>query len=405
MPGTSGTGAGRLRKIVASVRTNHYDALVLRSVFTASARVAALCSGLVLAPACGGKQPAAGAAVAAKESKKTEEVPPSNYVRGLLSKLPPGTSLTIDSALQAASERALSAAGRPGAIVAFEPDSGTVRALYSVPGDRGDPLLTAHVPASTFKVLATIAGLEAGALTPDTVETCDGRYPFHGNELRCSKAHGRETTADAITRSCNVFFYSMATHMDHWPLLEVARRFGFGARTGIELADAEGVVPDRARYEAVKRDPESTVPLLDAMGHGEVTVTLLQLSRAFAVIANGGRLSKLHVTRPGELERAVELRPQDLALVRKALFDAVESEAGTAHASAIPGFPLAGKTGGAEVPALGGEGEDEDKWFVAYAPPDAPKILVGARVERAAEDRGAMFVVRELLQAYRASVK
>jgi cell division protein FtsI/penicillin-binding protein 2 len=154
-----------------------------------------------------------------------------------------------------------------------------------------------------------------------------------------------------------------------------------------------------------ERDPESTIPLLDAMGHGEVTVTLLQLSRAFAVIANGGRLLKLHVTRPGEVERAVELRPQDLALVRKALFDVVESEAGTANAAAIPGFPFAGKTGAAQVPALAGEGEDEDKWFVAYAPPDAPKIVVGARVERAAEDRGAVFVVRELLQAYRANAR
>jgi penicillin-binding protein 2 len=368
-----------------------------------SGRAAMVCCGVALS-ACSAKQQPDAAPVAVNTSAAPEDaLGSSSYVRGLRARLSPTVSLTLEPALQAASERALSSAGRPGAIVAFEPGTGTVRALYSVPGDRGDPLLTAHVPASTFKVFAAIAGLEAGAITPDTVETCSGVYPFHGKELRCSKAHGRETTADALTSSCNVFFYSLANHMDHWPLLEAARRFGFGARTGIELPDAVGAVPDRARYEEVRRDPESTVPLLDAMGHGEVTVTLLQLSRAFAVVANGGKLLKLHVTRPGEVERLVPLRPADLALVRKALTDAVETETGTAHAAAIPGFSLAGKTGGAEVPALGDAGgDDEDKWFVAWAPPDAPKILVGARVERAAADRGAVFVVRQFLEAYRA---
>jgi penicillin-binding protein 2 len=109
---------------------------------------------------------------------------------------------------------------------------------------------------------------------------CDGTFPFAGKVLRCSRAHGKVTTADSITGSCNVFYYSLGTRIDHARILEIARRFGFGSRTGIELADDAGVVPDQARYEALKRDPKSTVPLLDAMGHGEIRVTLLQSSRA-----------------------------------------------------------------------------------------------------------------------------
>src|SRR5204862_1996208 len=114
-------------------------------------------------------------------------------------------------------------------------------------------------------------------LTATTEKECTGTFAFGGKVLRCSKAHGRETTRRAVAESCNSFFYSVGAEMDHARLLEVARRFGFGRRTGIELDDEPGAVPDGARYDDIKRDSNSTVPLLDAIGHGEIEVTLLQL--------------------------------------------------------------------------------------------------------------------------------
>src|SRR5436190_1415853 len=83
----------------------------------------------------------------------------SPYVERLRSRLGPNTNLSIDSNLQRAAEASLGSLGKAGAVVAFEPNTGAVRALFSVSGDRGDPLLVAHVPASTFKVFAAIAGL------------------------------------------------------------------------------------------------------------------------------------------------------------------------------------------------------------------------------------------------------
>lgn len=308
-----------------------------------------------------------------------------------------------DSRLQASAETALRALGKAGAVLAMEPDTGAVRAVHSVPGDRGDPLLVAHVPASTFKTFSAIAGLEAGALTATTVKECTGTYRFGDKELRCAKAHGRETTSRAISLSCNSFFYDVGAEVDHARILEVARRFGFGERTGIELADEAGVVPDDARYAEIKRDPSSTAPLLDAIGHGEIRVTLLQLARAFAVIANGGRLVRLGLARGGGTERSVAIRPEDLALVRSALVDVVEREDGTAHAFAIPGFSFAGKTGSADAPPKDGVDTDEDAWFVAYAPPTDAKILVAARVERADVSRDAKLVVQQVLETWRAA--
>jgi penicillin-binding protein 2 len=333
---------------------------------------------------------------------KPPAVTTSSYVASLYARVGKGAALTLDARLQTAAETALGPIGRAGGIVAIEPDTGTVRALFSVPGERGDPLLVAQVPGSTFKTFTAIAGLEAGVLTATTEMECRGTFSFGGKELRCAAVHGRETTAQAITRSCNAFFYAVGAEVDHLRVLEVAHRFGFGARTGIELSDEAGLVPDEAREEAT-RDPSSTVPLLDAIGHGEIRVTLLQLARAYAAIANGGKLVRLSVAGHADVERSVALRPEDLALIRSALVDVVDKDDGTAHAYAMPGFPFAGKTGSAEAPPRNGVETDDDTWFVAYAPPESPKILVAARIERADVARDAKWAVARVLDAWRSS--
>ena len=103
----------------------------------------------------------------------------------------------------------------------------------------------------------------------------------------------------------------------------------------------------------------------------EIQVTLLQLSRAFAVLVNGGKLVRLSLAGHEGVERAVPIRPADLALVRGALVDAIESPEGTAHAVAIPGLRYAGKTGSADAPPRGSVDTNEDTWFDAYAPAGA----------------------------------
>jgi cell division protein FtsI/penicillin-binding protein 2 len=98
------------------------------------------------------------------------------------------------------------------------------------------------------------------------------------------------------------------------------------------------------------------------------------------------------------------MRPSDLELVRAALIDVVAKEDGTAHAFAVPGLPFAGKTGSADAPPRQGvDTEEEDAWFVAYAPPTNPKILIAARVERGDVTRDAKLAVRKVLDAWRAA--
>jgi penicillin-binding protein 2 len=311
-------------------------------------------------------------------------------------------SATLDPDLQRAAEAALREVARPSAVVAIDPNSGVVRALSSVPGERGDPLLTAHIPASTFKVFTAIAALDAGALTVTDEKTCTGTYDFAGKTLACVGVHGRETVETAVVRSCNGFFYDVGAHMEHAALLDVARRFGFGERTGIELPDDAGYVEDTARADAIRGDPTSTVPLLDAIGHGNIQVTLPQLARAFAVIANGGKLLRLTVRGAGSVEHDVAISPTTLSTIRDALAHVVDDTDGTAHDVAIAGYPISGKTGGDASPPLNGKPSGEDKLFVAYAPRSLPTILVAARVEHAEGTSDAKHVVREVLEEYRA---
>jgi penicillin-binding protein 2 len=355
---------------------------------------------LALATACAGRPPSRATESAPAPSAPSKAADGSSYVTGLRASVGGSAALSLDARLQSSAEKALLATNRAGGVVAFEPDTGVVRALFSVRGERGDPLLVAHIPASAFKPFAALAGLEAGALTAGTEKECTGTFPFGENVLHCAKTHGRLTTSQAIYRSCNSFFYSMATEVEHARLLEVARRFGFGTPTGIGLAEEPGAVESDARAKEIASDPKSPVPLVDASGHGEIQGTLLQLARAYAAIANGGKILRLGLT-GGGVERVIALRPADLELVRSALVEVVANETGSAHSVAIDGFPFAGKTGSGEAPPLNGVETDDDRLFVAYAPPANPKILVAARVERADAKQGALQVVKEVLEAWR----
>jgi cell division protein FtsI/penicillin-binding protein 2 len=156
--------------------------------------------------------------------------------------------------------------------------------------------------------------------------------------------------------------------------------------------------------------------LLDAVGHGKYRVTLLQLARAYAALVNGGKLQRLGVVHARKnshgtmlpvkrpFDRVLEFPPPQLELVRAGLLAAVAADYGRAHEFAIPGLPFAGKTGGVEAPPLAGAAanasEDVDGWFVAYAPANAPKILVAVRVERKGEVAPPA-LVKAVLEAWR----
>jgi penicillin-binding protein 2 len=327
-----------------------------------------------------------------------------------------GTSLrfTLDARMQATLAEAFG--DEAGAAVFLDPRSGAIRALYSGPSfdpnlfsgrlsseqwrvlseDPRRPLLNRAVssvysPGSTFKIVMAAAALGEGVLERDERVYCGGYKVFYGRRRHCHfrGGHGWMDLESAITKSCNVFFYTAGQRLGIEAIEDWSRRFGLGASTGVPLtAEAPGLVPSdewkRARY-GEPWYPGETISV--AIGQGPLLVTPLQMSVVAAIIANGGHLVHPFVeaglvdeSRPEPLGIAEET----LARVRRGMVDVVESGRGTARRARVEGMQVAGKTGTAQVVALDAEEDPGDHaWFIGFAPVDDPRLAFAIIVEHA----------------------
>jgi len=203
-----------------------------------------------------------------------------------------------------------------------------------------------------------------------------------------------------IRDSCDTVFYEIGYrfYKDKGEKLQkFSRRFGFGAKSGIDLpGEAEGRVPDAAWKAKYNEDypeyrqwlPGDTVNM--AIGQGDILVTPLQIANAYAGIANGGKIMEPHVMKQVlgqdgkpvlKAKKAVafdtKTKKSNLATMRTALVSVTEP--GGTGAGAFRGFPVrvAGKTGTAQV-----AGKDDYAWFVGFAPADNPRYCVVVAVEQ-----------------------
>jgi penicillin-binding protein 2 len=378
----------------------------------------------------------------------------------LLGELPPQPArnvvLTLDQRLQGAAEAALDASGHSGAAVAIDPRSGKVLALASRPSvdpnrfaagidhetwegfvnDLKKPLQNRAVqgqypPASTYKVVTAIAGLEEGVIEPTTTVQCNGSYRLGRRRYRCWRrgGHGEVDLHRAIVESCDVYFYSAGHQLGVDRLAYYARALGAGTPTGIELGpEPAGLVPTRAWKE--RRMGEAWIEgetLSVAIGQGFNLWTPLQLASVYATIANGGTRYRPYVVSRVEEANGLRIRtvrPESLGVVpisaqtlefmRNALRGVVHEEHGTAYIlRRLPdGVEVGAKTGTAQVVAFTSELEEmEDDeipeefrdhgWMVAFAPVDAPRIVVVALVEHGGfGSTAAGPVVRAVLEAF-----
>jgi penicillin-binding protein 2 len=256
--------------------------------------------------------------------------------------------------------------------------------------------------ASTFKAMTGLAGLEAGFTTAGSTYDCKGRWVGMGEQWAkyCwdHAGHGTETFMDGIRDSCDTVFYEIGYrfYKDKGEKLQkFARRFGFGAKSGIDLpGEVVGRVPDaawKAKYnenypEFQQWLPGDTVNL--SIGQGDLLVTPLQLLDCYAGIANGGKVIKPHVikqvldaqgtpvlTAQPEVAFDTGTSQRNLSTMKTALVSVTEVGTGK---GAFVGFPVtvAGKTGTAQV-----AGKDDMALFVGFAPAEKPRYAVVVIIE------------------------
>ncbi len=338
--------------------------------------------------------------------------------------------LSIDLGLQREGEQAIAGLGNGrGAFVALDPRNGEVLALGSAPtfdpNEFAKPLTEARYKAltsqangaplldrairgeyptgSTFKLITSVAGLQSGAFTPDTVIDDPGSIQIGNIVFQNSGGtpHGAISLREALQVSSDVFFYTLGARMNNngrRALQKWARRLGIGRRTGIDLpGEFSGLLPtpawrDRLFRKHLTDRPWSVGDNVNlAVGQGDLQATPLQMAVAYSTVANGGRVVTPHIglevddaagrvlqtVQPGA-SRNIHIGASNRQAILDGLHQAASQPGGTS-ADVFAGFPhqVDGKTGTAERP-----GQADQSWYIAYAPDPVKPIVVAVTVEQ-----------------------
>ena len=361
--------------------------------------------------------------------------------------------LTIDLALQRYITDLL--AGQKGAVVVLDPQDSSVLAMVSTPsydnnlfvdGISGDdyrrllndpdrPLYSratqgVYPPASTVKPFIAVAALTEGIVTPSTTIYDPGYWTLPGSTKRFrdwkKTGHGSIDLNKAITESADTYFYQVAYNMGIDRLDDWMHRFGFGEPTGIEIQEeASANMPSRAwKMKRYKRPWVQGDTISVGIGQGYWTATPLQVAKATSVLVNNGKVNTPHLMKTIEgatiepyqdpllYEDIKEPKQSYWDAAKRGMFNVVNSAAGTGRKAFIgANYHVAGKSGTAQVFSLkenqkynaaGLKKELHDHaWFTAYAPYEAPKLIVTVILENAGGgSSNAAPLVRQIMDFY-----
>ncbi|HET6887202.1 MAG TPA: penicillin-binding protein 2 [Candidatus Udaeobacter sp.] len=350
-----------------------------------------------------------------KDGRKTSEK--------LITPPEPGYNVvtTLDLRLQQLAEKALEAKAKRGAIVISDPNNGDILALASWPtydpnlfvpsisaeqlkilqNDPDIPLLprayrSSYPPGSTFKIAVGIAALESDAVQPDDRYECVpaiqiGNVTFH-NWKKGNR--GALNFVQALTESCDTWFYQVGIKTGAQPIIDWALQLGFGAKCGIPLrGEAEGRVPNDEYMKAThgRRLLNGDIANM-SIGQGDTQVTPLQMAQAMGVVANGGTLYQTRLVQQVQTfdnqivtayqvraKRTLNLSSETLDELHTGMVDVVNGAGGTAHQASLDNAEVAGKTGTAQ---WGPKNKERTAaWFAGFLPADQPRYAFAAIYE------------------------
>lgn len=313
--------------------------------------------------------------------------------------------LTIDRSIQLTAEQVLASAvqtnqAEGGCVIVMDPKTGGILAMASNPSyDPNDYnkvenqsvfsngcTTGAYEPGSIFKAVTMAAALDKGAVTPDTTYTDSGQVVVDGYTIKNSdnKGHGVQTMTQVLEESLNTGVIFAKNKIGNKAFLDYVQRFGFGKPTGLDIPEVAGSIKNLNGNVEVNYDTAS-------FGQG-VLVTPIQMVKAYAAIANGGRMPTPHVV-------ATQITPDGKTIdtptnVGQPIISAKTAESlgamlvsvveyGHGKRARVPGYYVAGKTGTAQVAKQDGPGYDPNNnigTFVGYAPVENPKFVMLVRI-------------------------
>jgi peptidoglycan glycosyltransferase len=318
-------------------------------------------------------------------------------------------------------------AGRKGAVIAMEPDTGKVRVMASDPGfdpnritSRGGIGAAAstlnrvtqgrYPPGSTMKVVTAAAALDTGRYNPNSFISGKSPKIISGVPLNNfgGENFGAISLTDALTHSVNTVFGEIGEKLGRSTMLKYMRRFGFQRKPPLDYPKdqmvASGVIPTRACGGNGRGYDFGRV----AIGQEcHLFVTPLQMATVAATVANKGvrmkpQLVERITAKDGRVrqrfrpkEAATVMSPQAASQLTAMMTHVVEE--GTGTAARLSGISVAGKTGTAEIPGT----SENQVWFIGFAPADNPRMVVAATLERTQGEGGTVAapIAKQVLQA------
>ncbi len=279
-----------------------------------------------------------------------------------------------------------------------------------------------YPPASTFKMMVMMAGLEAGIINPAERIVCTGKVQVGNRSFHCWKrrGHGPMNLKQSLQHSCDVYYYEMAHRIGMDMVHDMALRFGLGQTYDLGISgQTQGIVPTAAwKQKRLGQGWRMGDSLNAFIGQGFVLATPLQLTVMAARLANGQRAVSPHmiIGNAAPNFKPLNVNLQHLGMVQRAMRSVCEEPGGTAYrpnSLGLRGVEMAGKTGTGQVRgisaserAAGVMDNHELPWklrdhsiFVGYAPFNAPRFAVGTIVEHGGSGAGrAAYITRALLR-------
>ncbi len=342
--------------------------------------------------------------------------------------------LTIDAVIQATAERELRSAvakyrAESGVAIVMDPRNGAILALANLPdfdpnhyqdyaGDskwrlRNRAVTDPVEPGSTFKSFIAAWALQEKVTHLGDIIDCEGGAWVDGKRvLHDHRAYTNLSFEDVLAKSSNIGMGKLGKRLGNKRLRAALKAFGFGEKTGVDIAgESPGIVPAPHEWTSFST---TSVP----MGH-EISVTPLQVIRAFCAFANGGMLVQPHVIRAvvasdGGIVQEFREPPKRRA-ISKALADTMKNQIlsgvvnhGTGSGAALTKYQVFGKTGTAQIPKPNSPGYIPDAYmgsFIGAAPCDDPRLVVLVCITRPQKSLGyyggtvAAPAAREILAA------
>ena len=257
-----------------------------------------------------------------------------------------------------------------------------------------------YSPGSTFKMIVAIAALKYGVISSESTHSCSGKIEFGDRLYHCWKTngHGKMNVTNAITQSCDVFFYEVSKKLGIDRIAKVAEDFGLGQIFDISMPNQKkGIIPSKKwKKTTLGESWYAGETLISGIGQGFVLTSPFQLAVMTSIIASDGKIVEPTILKSKNINFKTNSKYSDeIKIIKKAMFNVVNLNKGTAFKSRLQDVKFSGKTGTSQVRSISLSERESDEFrkkkqewknrdhalFVGYIPYDDPQYAISVIIE------------------------